>query len=447
MTEQKKEKLRENGKESRRLAEECLSFINNSPSCFHAVANLARMLEDAGFEQLMETKEWKLLRGKRYYVTRNSSSILAFSIPEKAETEEGTDGTQDLKGFHIMAAHSDSPSFKIKPGAELSDNAYVRLNTEKYGGMILSTWLDRGLSVAGRVVAEQDGQLTEKLVAVDRDLLVIPNVAIHMNREMNKGVEYNPQTDMLPLFGGKDAAGAFFRLIAQEAGTEPEKLLGTDLYLYVRQKGNFLGADEEFVLSPRLDDLECAFGAMRALCTSCPGQYVAVGAVFDNEEVGSQTRQGAGSTFLKDTLENIAEALSIQGGAYKRLLADSFLISADNAHAKHPNHPEKADPVNAPVLNGGIVIKYHGGQKYMTDAGSEAYFKQLCREAGVPFQAYTNRSDIAGGSTLGNIATAQVPLAGVDIGLPQLAMHSAVETAGSRDIGFLCRAAAQFFSR
>lgn len=424
-------------KSSREITQECLTFIQRSPSCFHAVANLQAELEKAGFEQLRETEEWELRRGGSYYVIRNSSSILAFRIPE-----------EEVKGFHMMAAHSDSPSFKVKPGAEMTvDENYVRLNTEKYGGMILSTWLDRSLSVAGRVMVEQDGSIVEKLVAVDRDLLVIPNVAIHMNRDMNRGVEYNPQTDLLPLFGGREAKGSFFKLIAEEAGTEAEHILGADLYLYVRQPGCFLGCQEEFILSPRLDDLQCAFVTMQALKDSRPGQYVTVGAVFDNEEVGSQTRQGAASTFLKDTLENIADALGIGGSAYRRLLAESFLISADNAHAKHPNHPEKADPVNAPYLNGGIVIKYHGGQKYMTDAGSEAYFKMLCREAQVPWQTYTNRSDIPGGSTLGNIATSQISVSGVDIGLPQLAMHSAVETAGCADTGYLYRAAVTYFAR
>lgn len=426
--------------ENRQITEECLNFIEKSPSSFHAAANLAQMLEEEGFMRLDEREAWNLAAGKSYYVMRNSSAILAFRIPKTP--------AENIRGFHMMAAHSDSPSFKIKPGAALFDGgAYVRLNTEKYGGMILSSWLDRELSVAGRVVLHKDGGLKERLVNVERPLLVIPNVAIHMNRDMNKGVEYNPQSDMLPLFAGKGGEKAFWKLIAKEAGAEPEDILGADLYLYVRQKGCFIGAEEEFIVSPRLDDLQCAFAAMKALSESMPKEYITVGAVFDNEEVGSQTRQGAASTFLKDTLQNIAEALGMKGSAYRRMLADSFLVSADNAHAKHPNRPEKADPVNAPVLNGGIVIKYHGGQKYMTDACSEAYFKALCNEAQVPVQAYTNRSDIAGGSTLGNIATAQVAVSGVDVGLAQLAMHSAAETAGAEDTGYLYRAALLYFAR
>lgn len=422
--------------ENRQITEECLSFIDKSPSSFHAVANLTQLLTEKGFIRLDEKEAWKLERGKSYYVTRNSSALAAFRIP----------AAWNGRGFHMMAAHSDSPAFKVKPGAELGDGAYVRLNTEKYGGMILSSWLDRELSVAGRVIVSKDGKLEERLVDVGRPLLVIPNVAIHMNRDINKGVEYNAQSDMLPLFAKKGEEGAFQKLIAKEAGAEPWEMLGTDLYLYVRQKGRFFGAKEEFIFSPRLDDLQCAFVTIKALSENEPKEYVTVGAVFDNEEVGSLTRQGAASTFLRDTLENIAEAFDMRGSAYRRLLADSFLVSADNAHAKHPNHPEKADPVNAPLLNGGIAVKYHGGQKYMTDACSEAYFKALCKEAGVPIQEYTNRSDIAGGSTLGNIATAQVPVSGVDIGLPQLAMHSAVETAGAEDTGYLYRAASLYFA-
>ncbi|NLL80546.1 MAG: M18 family aminopeptidase [Clostridiales bacterium] len=425
------------GNKGRQLTKECLEFIEKSPSCFHAAANLAELLEEQGFERLDEKTEWKIEKGGSYYVMRNSSSILAFRIPGK-----------EPAGFHMMAAHSDSPCFKLKPDAELSgEGQYVRLNTEKYGGMILSTWFDRALSVAGRVITGENGKLKEHLVMVDRDLVVIPNLAIHMSRDMNKGVEYNPQVDLLPLFGGKEAKDAFLKMIAKEIGCKTESILGSDLYLYVRQKGSFLGAKEEFIVSPRLDDLQCAFVTMKALAKSEPGDYVTVGAVFDNEEVGSQTRQGAASTFLKDTLENIAEALGKQGSAYRRMIADSFLISADNAHARHPNRGEKADPVNAPYLNGGVVIKHHGGQKYMTDAGSEAYFKQLCREAEAPYQDYTNRSDIPGGSTLGNIVTAKVSVAGVDVGLPQLAMHSAVETAGSDDMEYLYRVALAYYTK
>ena len=411
-------------KEYTECAREMLEFIDKSPTCFQAVKNIGDMLSAAGLAELREADEWKLERGKGYFVTRNESSVIAFRIPEQ------------LSGFHIAAAHSDSPSFKVKESPESTvEEHYVRLNTEKYGGMILSTWLDRALSVAGRIAVNGEKGIETRLVNVDKDLLVIPNVAIHMNRDMNNGVAYNPQVDMLPLFA--DCSGgekrSLMSCVAEAAGVNEEDIMGHDLFLYTREKGRLLGESGEFVLAPRLDDLQCAFSVTKAFAESVPEQYVNVCAVFDNEEVGSGTKQGADSTFLEDVLWRICEALGLSRSEYLRMLAGSFLISADNAHAVHPNHPEKADPTNRPYLNGGIVIKYHGSQKYTTDAVSAAKLKSLCKRAEVPFQTYANRSDIAGGSTLGNISTAHVSVSSVDIGLPQLAMHSAVETAGMRD--------------
>ena len=411
-------------KEYTECAREMLEFIDKSPTCFQAVKNIGDMLSAAGLAELREADEWKLERGKGYFVTRNESSVIAFRIPEQ------------LSGFHIAAAHSDSPSFKVKESPESTvEEHYVRLNTEKYGGMILSTWLDRALSVAGRIAVNGEKGIETRLVNVDKDLLVIPNVAIHMNRDMNNGVAYNPQVDMLPLFA--DCSGgekrSLMSCVAEAAGVNEEVIMGHDLFLYTREKGRLLGESGEFVLAPRLDDLQCAFSVTKAFAESVPEQYVNVCAVFDNEEVGSGTKQGADSTFLEDVLWRICEALGLSRSEYLRMLAGSFLISADNAHAVHPNHPEKADPTNRPYLNGGIVIKYHGSQKYTTDAVSAAKLKSLCKRAEVPFQTYANRSDIAGGSTLGNISTAHVSVSSVDIGLPQLAMHSAVETAGMRD--------------
>lgn len=411
-------------KEYTECAREMLEFIDKSPTCFQAVKNIGDMLSAAGLAELREADEWKLERGKGYFVTRNESSVIAFRIPEQ------------LSGFHIAAAHSDSPSFKVKESPESTvEEHYVRLNTEKYGGMLLSTWLDRALSVAGRIAVNGEKGIETRLVNVDKDLLVIPNVAIHMNRDMNNGVAYNPQVDMLPLFA--DCSGgekrSLMSCVAEAAGVNEEDIMGHDLFLYTREKGRLLGESGEFVLAPRLDDLQCAFSVTKAFAESVPEQYVNVCAVFDNEEVGSGTKQGADSTFLEDVLWRICEALGLSRSEYLRMLAGSFLISADNAHAVHPNHPEKADPTNRPYLNGGIVIKYHGSQKYTTDAVSAAKLKSLCKRAEVPFQTYANRSDIAGGSTLGNISTAHVSVSSVDIGLPQLAMHSAVETAGMRD--------------
>ncbi|MDE6128400.1 MAG: M18 family aminopeptidase [Lachnospiraceae bacterium] len=428
--------------------EELLQFIGESPSVFHAVESIKKRLLSAGYAELKEAEEWRLLAGGRYFVTRNDSSIAAFSIPEDNGQEEEKNSLAKVKGFHIAAAHSDSPSFKIKENPEMkAEGQYVRLNTEKYGGMIMSTWLDRALSVAGRVVCRQEGRLVSRLVNVDRDMLVIPNLAIHMHRDMNQGVEYNAQSDMLPLYGEAGSETNFMETIAKAADVAPEDILAHDLFLYVREKGKVIGGSREFILSPRLDDLQCAFAAVTAMAESTPRDYINICMVFDNEEIGSSTRQGADSTFLADVMARIQEAFGKADGWLRQKTADSFLISADNAHAVHPNHPEKADPVNRPVLNGGIVIKYHGSQRYATDALTAAGIKELCREADVPVQVYTNRSDIAGGLTLGNISVTHVSVPTADIGLPQLAMHSALETAGSRDTAYAVHMFKTFYSK
>lgn len=414
------------------------NFIEESPTCFHAVANLEKNMEEAGFSRLEEKNKWDIQKGGKYYVSRNESSIIAFIIPKKE--------AKDMKGFHMVAAHSDSPCFKLKEIPEGTlDTAYLKWNVEKYGGMILSTWLDRPLSVAGRVVYKAKAGMKSGLVNIDKDAAIIPNVAIHMNRDMNKGVEYNPQIDMQPLVGTADAKGEYLELLAKEAGIEKEDILGTDLFLYNRDKCHVIGLDEAFIAGPRLDDLECAYAGMQALMKEESEEYINLCAVFDNEEVGSGTKQGADSTFLKDVLVRICTKLGMDEEGYRCMLADSFLISADNAHALHPNHPEKADAANRPILNGGIVIKYHGSQRYATDAYSSAIMKDICHQAKVPYQIYANRSDIVGGSTLGNISTAQVSVNTVDIGLPQLAMHSAMETAGAKDIVYLLEALQTFY--
>lgn len=417
---------------------ELLQFLDESPSAFHAVSNMSRMLEQAGFVRLLEGNPWELSEGGSYYVTRNDSALIAFKLPKK-----------DFVGFQMMASHSDSPTFKIKANAEMEiEKKYVKLNVEKYGGMILSPWLDRPLSVAGRVVVRTAEGIASKLVCVDRDLMIIPNLAIHMNREVNDGYKFNAQKDMLPLFcgAGEDVAGSFLRLIAQEAGVEPEDILDTDLFLYGREKGTLLGLNEEFICSARLDDLQCAFASLKGLLAAEPKDSVAVHCVMDNEEVGSGTKQGAASTFLKDVLHRINAACGRSEEDYLRALASSFMVSADNAHAVHPNQADKADPTNRPYLNDGIVIKYSANQKYTTDAVSGAIFKAMCEKAGVPYQTFHNRSDILGGSTLGNISTTQVAINTVDIGLPQLAMHSAYETAGSKDTAYLAEAASVLYS-
>lgn len=423
-------------------AKECLKFIDRSVTCFHAIENMEKRWKEEGFTELKEKEKWKLKMGKSYYVKRNGSSAIAFKIPEK-----------EINGFHIMASHSDSPCFKVKAEPETHvDDHYVKLNVEPYGGMIYATWLDRCLSVAGRIIYKEGNKLKTKTVNVEEDLLLIPNVAIHMDWDMNKALSYNPQTDLQPLLCAaseeKDRQKSILMSkIASYAEVEEESILGRDLFLYVREKGRLAGPDKELMISPRLDDLECVFASQEGFLSASPKKYIAVCAVFDNEEVGSRTKQGADSDFLKDTLMRVGESMDRTEDDYLRLLAGSFIISADNAHAIHPNHPEKSDPANKPYLNKGIVIKYHGGQKYATDAYSEAVMKDICKEADVPYQVYCNRSDLPGGSTLGNILAGRISVPCVDIGLPQLAMHSAMESAGSRDVGYLVKASEVFFNK
>lgn len=419
----------------RETAEQLLAFIEKSPSCFHAIKNMKDILLAEGFAQLREEDKWEIVNGGKYFVTRNDSSIVAFTIPETGAF-----------GYRIMASHSDSPTFKIKENPEMEvDKKYVKLNVERYGGMLCAPWFDRPLSVAGRVIVKEGDAFVTKFVDVDRDLLMIPNLAIHMNREVNDGYKYNAQVDMLPLYGDISSKDTFMKSIAEAAGVKEEDILGHDIFLYNRVKGSIWGANEEFVSSSRLDDLQCAFSSLQGFLKGEKKEYAAVHCVLDNEEVGSGTKQGAASTFLYDTLVRINECLGLSYEEYLRALAKSFMLSADNAHAVHPNHKEVADPVNRPYMNEGIVIKHSANQKYCTDGVSAAVFKDLCREAGVPFQTFTNRSDMLGGSTLGNISNTKVALNAVDIGLPQLAMHSPYETVGVKDTYYLIQAAEKFF--
>jgi aspartyl aminopeptidase len=409
-------------------------------------------LENNGFIKLHENKIWKFDNNKNF-VIRNDSSIIAFTLPNCA--------IDKIKGFHIYAAHSDSPAFKIKESPEMpKENVYITLNTEKYGGMILSTWLDRPLTIAGRVCIEENGDIKSYPIKLKDNICMIPNLAIHMNRDMNDGVKLNPQTDMIPLvtIGSdkeSDKEGEKFSLksmLAKELSKltktpyATEDILSYDLFVENGEKATLAGANDEFIMSARYDDLACAFAGLEAIKTTMPLEYINILAIFDNEEVGSLTRQGADSTFLKDTMENIADTLGISNAVYRTLKAESFLLSVDNAHALHPNQPAKADPTNRPILNKGVVIKHHGSQKYSTDAYSSAYVKSLCQKSGIPLQTYANRSDITGGSTLGNLAMAQVSMPAADIGLPQLAMHSAYETAGVHDVEYLIKLAKTFWT-
>lgn len=425
-------------------------FLDRSPNAFFAVRNMKAALEEAGFVRLQESERWDLRAGGAYYVTRNDSALIAFRIPEKVFT-----------GFQIMASHCDSPVFKIKTNSEITvEKKYIKLNVEKYGGALCAPWLDRPLSVAGRVIAETEEGIETRLVNIDRDLLIIPNLAIHFNREANDGYRFNLQKDMLPLLGeisdhpadggGEGGAGAqdkrFLALIAGEAGVMPGQILDADLYIYCRMKAAHVGLHNEYIAGGRLDDLQCAFASLQGILQAEPTDSVAVHCVFDNEEVGSGSKQGAAGTFLYDTLHRINAAMGRTEEDYMRAVASSFLVSADNAHAVHPNHPDKSDPTNRPYMNRGIVIKYNASQRYVTDAVSASIFRSICRKAGVPFQTFANRSDMLGGSTLGQIALSQVSLNAVDIGLPQLAMHSPYETAGAKDTAYLIEAARLLFS-
>ena len=408
-------------------------FIDASPTCYHAVQNIKNRLDEAGFIRLCEKENYEVEAGKKYYVIRNDSSVIAFDIPHNT-----------AKGFRITASHSDSPCFKLKEHPEsVLENTYVKFNVEKYGGMILSTWQDRPLSVAGRVVVKEKNSFVSKLVNFEENLCIIPNVAIHLNREMNKGVEYNPQVDMQPLWSG-NKEDKIYELVAKKMGICVEEILGADLFIYNKDKAGFVGYDNAFIGAPRLDDLECVYGTLEGFLNSKNQNYIKVYCVFDHEEVGSCTRQGADSDFLISTLQRMAQAMEMEK-QLPAMVADSMLISADNGHALHPNHPEKSDTTNRPVLNGGLVIKYHGNQQYTTDAFTGAIVKNICKENEIRYQTYHNRSDVPGGSTLGNISISHCSIPSADIGLPQLAMHSAFETAGAKDIEFFEKFIVKFY--
>ncbi len=409
-------------------------FIEKSPSQFHVISNERQKFLDAGFTELCESKEWNIESGKNYFVTRNGSSIIAFRMPEKA-----------FKSFMIMASHSDSPSFRIKEQPEMKEGHYVKLNTEKYGGMLMAPWFDRPLSIAGRAILKTKNGVEIRLVNFDRDLCMLPSLAIHMNREANDGYKYNPQKDLLPLIS-MDEDFNLKKLISEELSVKEDEILGSDLFLYNREPGKVWGAKDEFISIRRLDDLQCSYSSMMGLLEAKNSETaVQIHATFDNEEVGSGTKQGADSTFLYDTLVRINEATGGNNGNLLKAIANSFMVSADNAHALHPNYPEKSDPTNKVYMNEGIVIKFNANQKYMTDGLAYGIFTEICNRAKVPYQTFVNRSDVAGGSTLGNISNAHVSINGVDIGLAQLAMHSPYETAGVKDTEYLLKIGKKFY--
>ncbi len=396
-------------------------FIKKSPTAYHTVETAVKMLDAEGYTELSESENFNLSDGGKYYIKKNGSSLIAFRYKGSA------------KGFMICASHSDSPSFKVK--GDLKLDSYTKLDVEKYGGMIYYTWFDRALSLAGRVYLKSDTGIECRLVNIDKDVAVIPSVAIHMNRSVNDGYKFNPAIDLLPLasIGGDGVLG----LLANELSQERENIISHDLFLYARDEGKIIG---DYALAPRLDDLACVYSSLQAFLTADAEKTIPVFAVFDNEEVGSETKQGAASAFFSELLREIA------GEKFSKMLPQSFMISADNAHAVHPNHPELTDKANSAILGGGVVVKYNANQRYTTDAYSDAIFRSIAAKCGVSVQSFSNRADMLGGSTLGSIASTKLPIPTVDIGLPQLAMHSAVETMSVKDISDMVSALREFYS-
>ncbi len=426
-----------------------LDYLDASTCNFCAAEVISKKLDEAGFTRLCQEEEWKLVPSGKYYVVKNGSAVFAFVKGEKPAAETG---------FRIISSHSDSPCFKIKPNAEIyGDGGVLSLNVEKYGGGILYTWFDRPLSLSGRVMLRGKDALHPVMKTFDlrKPVATIPHLAIHFNRAVNEGNPLSVQKDMKPVVGVyskedyealKAKGGVVKSLVAEHLGIEPEDIIQYEICLYPTEKAGLVGAHEEYVQSGRLDDLEMAFASLEAMLATCDEKNDAtrVMAVFDNEETGSGTKQGAHSPVLRDIFERICIEEGSAAGIY-RALAKTFMVSADNAHAWHPNYGEKQDPTNHPVLGGGPTIKINANCKYMTDADGAAVFSEICCEAGVPCQYFVNHSDVVGGSTLGNILTGQMDLRGVDMGCATWAMHSARETGAAADFVFTAKAFAQFF--
>ena len=416
--------------EEHQFARELLNFIDESPTSFHVVESVKKMLILQGFQEVSLDEKWSLILGGKYFVTRNNSAIIAFIVGQ---------GAPESNGFRLIGVHTDSPSFRIKPLSEISVAGYLKLNVETYGGPILNTWLDRPLSLAGRVVLRGKSPFAPeiKLFRSNRPLLVIPNLAIHMNRKVNEGLALNKQKDMLPLLTqiteGLEKKDLLIHYLAEALHCPSEDILDFDLFLQEYELGCFVGLQQEFISCGRLDDLAMVHAGAWALAKAKPVLMTQVLTCFDNEECGSTSKQGAASPFLAHVLERIVLAQDKDRETYFQALAKSFMISADMAHALHPNALEKHDPVNHPILNGGPVIKISANQSYTTDAESAAVFTALCQRAGVQFQKFVNRSDERGGSTIGPISSTHLDIRSVDVGNPVLAMHSIRELGGVKD--------------
>lgn len=425
------------------LANELIEFIHQSPTAYHVIEQAKAMLGKAGFTELNMGDSWKVKKGGKYFTTKSGSALFAFQLGSTPIEESG---------IKLISAHSDSPGFKIKPEPEiLASERYLKLNTEVYGGPILNTWMDRPLSIAGRVLLKSKHTLQpiNHLIDFKRPLLVIPNMAIHLNRGVNDGVELNKQIDMLPLMAVVkqtfEKKNYLLNLIAEQLKIKQEDILDFDLYLYEVEKGSILGANQEFISSGKLDDLAMVHAGLKAITGRINKASTHFLCIFDNEEVGSVTKQGAGSPVLRNIIERLMEKLGKSQEDYQRAIFKSFMISADMAHSIHPNHPDKHDPVLQPIINGGPVIKMHANQKYTTDGESAAIFESICNKADIPYQKFVNRSDMVGGSTLGNISTGKLDIRTVDIGNPMLAMHSVRELSGVKDHTFVTKAFDAFY--
>ena len=414
-------------------AEGLVDFLNASPVNYWAIKNSEDKLIKNGYVRLEENKPFSLHKGDKVFFTRNGTSIIALNIGEEL----------NIPSFHVIASHSDSPCFKIKPACDGKTDIYNKINIEPYGGLIASTWLDRPLSIAGRVLVKTDSGLESKIINIDDNILMIPNLCIHFNRDINSGYRYDYATDMQAFIGQELEGEPLKELLCKHLDIHPNDLINFDLYLYNRMPAYIWGNKKEYISSPRLDDLECVYTSLEAFIKSNNKSSINVFYVSDNEEVGSSSRQGADSDFLDTILNRVCHSLDID---YQVALANSFLISADNAHAVHPNKPFVTDANNKAYMNKGIAIKFNASQSYTSDSISSAIFQEICEQSDVPYQFFANRSDLRGGSTLGNILITHTSLLAVDIGLPQLAMHSSFETAGSNDVFYAIKVFSRFYS-
>lgn len=421
-----------------------IDFIDNSKSAFHAVKVTKEYLLSKGFTEISLKDNWNLERGKKYFTTKNNSALVAFNLGNKNVSETG---------FRLVAAHTDSPCFRIKPNPEITMyDSYLKLNTEVYGGAILSTWFDRPLSIAGRVSVKSNNPLEPKemLLDLEKPVLIIPNLAIHMNREVNNGFSFNPQVHTLPLLATIsekfEKKNYLIKLISENLNIDYKDILDFEIFLYATEKGSLVGLNEEFISSGKIDDLAMVHASMNALVNSTNKDNTNIAIAFDNEEVGSSTKQGAGSPLVKNILNRISLAQNLSEEDFLVALEKSFLISADMAHAKHPNFGEKNDLTNVPIINKGPAIKIASNQAYTTDSTSSAIYKGICEKAKVPVQFFVNRSDLKGGSTIGPISSSQLPIRSVDIGGPMLSMHSIRELCGVKDHYYTYKSFLEFYN-